>query len=1058
MSTTRFDPPYPKLEDVDGDGYVVPGENDVSRDQKRTLGSYLASVTRAKVPRDEVVEFAGSIPERANAFPVAEDEIRTKGFTDLVGERVADAFEYSNSGKFDGLPSGDLNDLVDKGALGEANNPAVRPNTLGHYMLNRPPAARAGAEVVDASNSASPARPNFPDQDTTTASSRATVAGTLGDEGLSSSYDPRAARISVEDIRNSTLDMLLAATGKNRGHGDTAVYEESLIKAGVEPSTVQSGIARVDVNDMRPAKYVPVRDMNSTTRRMSGEPGSTDAVITSDGLGEDRYSVRSSGTAYSPFEPFTSPLSGVSTFGVVSLAIYASIVAVSAVVLAFKDVSDNRPPERVVDNLRVTPTLNREGQVLDIVLGKYELENKAGPDPLASFLKLAAQQTGVPEFYKPISKRSYFDCALLGYIAFLGVNPDEDVDLNKSFSFLSISAQFAKRTGALLLLKQQRGYYETIFRNISRNINALVNSTAADPAAFLSTGGIESLFSAGIIDIVQIFAKSGDMLYLRYDSSKNFKLGGEAPTVVSSEVLSFLKERGVDITNDLANVKRFSAGRIRFQRMSDGSRATSLDGAHIPALRLIPKTYSDLLKSSATTLSSRLINDPQSKSTTSNRFTEEQVAEVEEMLDSEYMPFYFQDLRTNEIVSFNAFLDDVSDGFQAEYSSISGYGRIEDAKIYKSTKRSLSVKFHLFAANPDDFDSMWWQINKLTTMVYPQWSRGRELQIVQGNDIKNKAGQAKSQTFPFIQPFSQIPAATPVIRVRVGDLIRSNYSRFNLKRLFGFTDSKIGPKQSAAGGQFSTGTEDVDPKTVVTSARVIGSPARASQKIPLKVKKDTYVEGIAGLKNATGATIKAGTILEPVHGGYRLVIDGTTCLVDRAKIKDVTGGYTTAAQKEVKAQDEQTDKIPGVAGTITPGGNSMTSTQFYNADSNAIIRSFESTMGKGLAAVCTSLKFNWMTADAPWGAGEDGPGYRAPRYCTVEMQFDVMHDIAPGLDADGFNRAPIYPVGSTIPLLVEGSDGKDSEGNSVPAANPYGRGTKRLQDTSAEYYSAVKKK
>lgn len=1040
MSTTRFDPPYPKLEDADGDGHVVPGENDISRDQKRTLGSYLASVTRARVPRDEVVEFAGSIPERANTFPVAEDERETKGFTDLVGERAADTFEYSNSGAFDGRPGGDLDDLITKGALGEGNNPAVRPSTLGHYMLNRPPAAQAGTEIVDRSNSASAARPNFPDQDTTRASSRATVADTLGEEGLSSSYDPRAKRISVEDIRNSTLDMLLAATGKNRGHRNTAAYEGSLLKAGIEPSTVQSGIARVDVGDVRPAKYVPVRDMNSTTRRLSGEPGSTDAAITTDGLGEDRYTTRSSGAAYSPFEPFASPLSGVSTFSVVSLAIFASVAAVSAVVLGFQNLPKLAGggaliPIRTVPGgfLSPAPLINISGEVQDLALGKYELENKATPGFFGSLVNLASeglQAIGVPDFYNPVSDRNYFECAMLGYIAFLGANPDDDIEVGDNVSFLTITAQFIKRSGILLLLKQQRGYYETIFRNISRNINALISSTRADPATFLSTGGIESLFSAGIVDIVQVFAKTGDMLYLRYDASKNFKLGGLAekgqPPVTG--LLAGLLGTSGAAPADLEIHRRFAAGRIRFQRMSEGSRHTSLDSSHIPALRLLPHTYHDLIDGSASTISKLIKSGTglQPSNSGKNRFTEEQVAQIEDLLESEYMPFYFQDLRTNEIVSFNAFLDDVSDGFQAEYSSISGYGRIEDAKIYKGTKRSLSVKFHLFAANPDDFDSMWWQINKLTTMVYPQWSRGRELQIVQGNNV----GNATSQKFPFIQPFSQIPTATPVVRVRVGDLIRSNYSRFNLKRLFGFKDSGVGPKQEVAGGQFSTGTVT----TTVTTAAVAGRPAIKKQN-PLKVKSDVPMQ----VNGAVVYTIKAGAILTPIAGNkYKVFAGKKTRTIPHSYVVAIGGGVTTTTAAVDAAAAEVT-----TATSVTVAVDALTSDVFYDPDKNAIIRSFESTMGKGLPAVCTSLKFGWM--DAPWGAGEDGPGYRAPRYCTVDMQFDVMHDIAPGLDADGFNRAPIYPVGDTIPRLVEGGE-----------TNPYGRGTKSSQDSRKDYNIAKK--
>jgi len=683
--------------------------------------------------------------------------------------------------------------------------------------------------------------------------------------------------------------------------------------------------------------------------------------------------------------------------------------------------------------------VNKEGEVLDMALGKYELENKASPDPLANFLKLATQQVGIPEFYKPISGRSYFDCAMLGFIAFLGANPDEDAPLNSNFSFLTIAAQFAKRTGALLLLKQQRGYYETIFRNISRNINSLVAASAADPATFLFTGGIESIFSAGIVDIVQIFAKSGDMLYLRYDANASFELGSTAPSVPAGS------RRGGDLG------RSYAMKRTRFQRISEGSRNTSLDGSQIPALRLLPVSYHESIKDSPTSLSALILGSEsvQPSKNGKNRFTEEQVAEIEDLLESEYMPFYFQDLRTNEIVSFNAFLDDVSDGFQAEYSSISGYGRIEDAKIYKGTKRSLGVKFHLFAANADDFDTMWWQINKLTTMVYPQWSRGRELQIKQGNDVKVNSlnSQSNSQTFPFIQPFSQIPTATPVIRVRVGDLIRSNYSRFNLKRLFGFKDPEIGTKQENAGGDFSFGTEDTLSTVVVDAPATPGRAAVPARSIPLKVKDDVKYswKSERDPTQSTSIIIKAGTVLTPTKDGkYTIPYGAGTLKIEKSVVQTTGGGFTKAVDYTAGTQ-AQTRTVSGTLGSITPGGRSITSADFYNPDQNAIIRSFESTMGKGLPAVCTSLKLGgWM--DMPWGAGMDGPGYRAPRYCTVDMQFEVMHDIAPGLDSEGFNRAPIYPVGDTIPLLVEGGE-----------KNPYGRGTKTSQESRSDYNIAVKK-
>lgn len=41
----------------------------------------------------------------------------------------------------------------------------------------------------------------------------------------------------------------------------------------------------------------------------------------------------------------------------------------------------------------------------------------------------------------------------------------------------------------------------------------------------------------------------------------------------------------------------------------------------------------------------------------------------------------------------------------------------------------------------------------------------------------------------------------------------------------------------------------------------------------------------------------------------------------------------------------------------------------------------------------------------------DRPGYVAPKFIKVTMAIAPIHDIAPGIDSDGVNRAPIYPVG-----------------------------------------------
>lgn len=151
------------------------------------------------------------------------------------------------------------------------------------------------------------------------------------------------------------------------------------------------------------------------------------------------------------------------------------------------------------------------------------------------------------------------------------------------------------------------------------------------------------------------------------------------------------------------------------------------------------------------------------------------VEKLENQLEASYVPFYFHDLRTNEIISFHAFLNQLSDSFSPGVSPSSGFGRMDPVQIYRSTSRSLNVGFTIAATSKKDFNEMWWKINKLLTLIYPQWSKGTKV----FDEI------SKSQ---FTQPFSQIIAASPMIRLRIGDVIKSNYSELALARKFGIGD------------------------------------------------------------------------------------------------------------------------------------------------------------------------------------------------------------------------------------------------------------------------------
>ena len=89
-------------------------------------------------------------------------------------------------------------------------------------------------------------------------------------------------------------------------------------------------------------------------------------------------------------------------------------------------------------------------------------------------------------------------------------------------------------------------------------------------------------------------------------------------------------------------------------------------------------------------------------SDTPGRLSKEYVKYIEDGLDAEYMPFYFHDLRTNEIISFHAFLGGYTDGFSTDYTSVAGYGRSDEVKIYNKTTRSISFDFTVAATSKQD--------------------------------------------------------------------------------------------------------------------------------------------------------------------------------------------------------------------------------------------------------------------------------------------------------------------------------------------------------------------
>lgn len=409
-------------------------------------------------------------------------------------------------------------------------------------------------------------------------------------------------------------------------------------------------------------------------------------------------------------------------------------------------------------------------------------------------------------------------------------------------------------------------------------------------------------------------------------------------------------------------------------------------------------------------------------SKTGNRLDSEFVKTVEAKLDAEYMPFYFHDLRTNEIISFPAFLTSLGDDFTVNYETSDYYGRVDQVKIYKSTHRKISLGFIIAATGPDDFDQMWFKINKLVTMVYPQWTQGT---------ILNNADESVKIT----QPFSQIPGASPLIRLRLGDLFRSNYSRFALARLFG-----IGGKQTfSIKGLSEITTDESYISELQKSSDLIRDPSKAQKGFKFLLETGTYFEAeepSGGLLAAIAAAAGAGSAKPKLqHNIPHPVVctvkanNGATLIVDVENKADL--GVDKMLEVSTQKVHASPDFFEANLKSVLAGKHyaTLTSDQiskvkaFFSPDNNSIVRSFESVGGKGLACQIDSLNFGWLD-NIPWETAIYGS--RAPKMCRITMNLTPTHDIAPGLDSDGFNRAPLYNVGGAIRGF--GGDANDTDG------------------------------
>jgi hypothetical protein len=139
---------------------------------------------------------------------------------------------------------------------------------------------------------------------------------------------------------------------------------------------------------------------------------------------------------------------------------------------------------------------------------------------------------------------------------------------------------------------------------------------------------------------------------------------------------------------------------------------------------------------------------------------------------------------------------------------------------------------------------------------------------------------------------------------------------------------------------------------------------------------------------------------------------------------------------EEASTDDSTSSAGGSSDTSseTEGESGIDLQEFFSPENNAIVKAFDSTRGRGLAGVIKSLNFTWIEDQITWNTGKFNE--RAPKVAKIQVSFTPIHDLAPGLDSDGFSTAPLYGVGSlstATKKVAVGADGTDSSSASEQA-------------------------
>ena len=732
--------------------------SDLKDSSRETLGYYLQGLAQSNYyqpPSEENIQFAVSqgLPGTPGySAPVIEGE---SFFKDIA----ADAATY-----FENLSDGSTPDSIGGGALGDISDILDKTSQVdGHALLGKVVGDTWSTVFESVENSSDPGVDLREKISPVLNYNRFQPGGSspyIQDQNYSNGlfslqtqvgrYNPDGEAVALEELAKIALSMMLTATG------DPGTDDGNADPDGMDSTNaIGAGI----LNQLQLQK---VDSVNLRTYNAAGFPSGTPSLINTklEGAGEkgirrkgkttedlDAKNAKSYGVLNSYLEPFGGPL----PVGMIVLAVLAAVaVLIAGIVLAailtlifllFPPGQAEEPPEPL-------PRGSAAGQpdFGKFTIGKWLRRMLRIPILKSGKTFLAAMFFGVLQFYWRIT-----DALSSGY--FIVVSRAAIRDLEQISEALA-EADFSNIVGGL----------ESIFIVL----DAFATSTTFQFLNTMAMLGDIVLLAGGLLG-------KGSWAFSPYPAGPTQFPDNTKPTVANLHTKSRTK---FGEEPDYRLAWRFGSLPSKYLLPTNilGAAAALGMNSAFTGPAAMSMGYDDMGKKvtkwggdptgadgAETEVLSEFVN---------GRYDADKRQALEDVLDSYYIPFYIQDLRTNEIMAMHTFVESLQDTFSPEWSSVGGFGRMDDVLIYKKTKRTMGLSFYMVATSPKDQDELYFAINKLVTMVYPQWSKGTRKKSADGQNS-------------FLMPFSQVPTASPIVRLRLGELWSSNYSVQNLARLFG---------------------------------------------------------------------------------------------------------------------------------------------------------------------------------------------------------------------------------------------------------------------------------